>query len=212
RYVGIDDRDDEVSASGKIERAVAGLGVDLAWTLPFVRQLLSLEVGDENVRALDAASRRSELFRALRALTLRAAEIEPLVVVVEDLHWIDPASEEWIAFNADVIATTRALFVLSHRTGYRHPFAERSFFAHVTLPPLSGGDMAAMTGSLLGSAAVPNALGELIASKAEGNPFFVEELVHSLLEDGSLRIDDGRVMLTRSLDDLSVPDTVQDVL
>jgi predicted ATPase len=79
RYVGIDDRDDEVSASAKIERAVAGLGIDLAWTLPFVKQILSLEVGDDTVRALDAASRRSELFRALRALTLRAAEIEQLL-------------------------------------------------------------------------------------------------------------------------------------
>ena len=96
RFLGIDDRDDEGSAGAKIEREVVRLGADVAWTLPFVKQLLSLEVGDEAVRTLDSASRRSELFRALRALTLRAAEIEPLVLVIEDLHWIDPASEEFL--------------------------------------------------------------------------------------------------------------------
>ncbi len=212
RYVGIDDRDDEASASTKIERTVAGLGVDLGWTLPFVQQLLSLAVADDSVRALDSASRRSELFRALRSLTLRAAELEPLVVLIEDLHWVDPASEEYLVFLADAIPTTRALLVLSHRSGYRHPFPDRSFHAHIALPPLSGGDMAAMTGSLLGTAEVPPELRALIASKAEGNPFFVEELVRSLLEDGSLKRNNGRIALARELDHLAVPDTVQDVL
>jgi hypothetical protein len=212
RYVGIDDRDDEASAGGKIEAAVARLGADVAWTLPFIRQLLSLEVGDERVRALDSASRRSELFGALRALTLRTAEREPLVIVVEDLHWIDPASEEWLAFLADVIPTTRSLLVLSHRTGYRHPLPDRSYHVHVALRPLSGRDMAAITGSLLGTSEVPEQLRTLIAGKAEGNPFFVEELVRSLLEEGALRRDDGRIVLARGLGDLAVPDTVQDVL
>jgi len=212
RYLAIDDRDDEASAGAKIDRLVARLGDDIAWTVPFLRQLLSLEVGDERVRALDSASRRSELFRALRALMLRAAEAEPLVLVVEDVHWVDPASEEWLLFLADIIPTTRALLIVSHRTGYRTPFPDRSYHTHLMLRPLSGGDMAAMTRALLGAAAVPDELRALIASKAEGNPFFVEELVHSLLEDGTLRCDDGRIELARALEDLSVPDTVQDVL
>jgi DNA-binding NtrC family response regulator/tetratricopeptide (TPR) repeat protein len=212
RYFGIDDRDDEGGASAKLERAVAGLGTELSWTLPFVKQLLSLDVADDRVRALDSASRRSELFRALRALMLRAAEIDPLVVVVEDLHWIDPASEEWLAFLADVVPTTRALLLLSHRTGYRHPLPAHSFHVHVALPPLSGGDMAAITGSLLGAPEIPTALRALIADKAEGNPFFVEELVHSLIEDGSLRCDNGHIVVARDLARLAVPHTVQDVL
>jgi DNA-binding NtrC family response regulator/tetratricopeptide (TPR) repeat protein len=212
RYLGVDDRDDEASVAAKLEGAVYQLGTDLAWTLPFLRQLLSLQVADENVRALDSASRRSELFRALRALMLRAAEMQPLILVIEDLHWIDPASEEYLAFLADVIPAAHALLVLSHRTGYRHPFPDRSYHVHIALPPLSGRDMAAMTGSLLGSAEIPDELRRLIVDKAEGNPFFVEELVRSLLEDGSLRRDNGRVVLARPLDDLAVPDTVQDVL
>ena len=188
------------------------LGDDLAWTLPFMKQLLSLPVEDEAARALDAGSRRSELFRALRACLLRAAERVPLVIVVEDLHWADPASVEWLAFLADAIPATRALLVVSHRTGARPPFPDRSYLVHVGLPPLSGDDMAVMTGAMLGAAAAPDALRELIASKAEGNPFFVEELVRSLLEDGSLRRDGDTIALARPLEDLTVPDTIQDVL
>ena len=211
RYLGIDDRDDEASASAKIEREVQRLGGDFAWTLPFVKQLLSLEV-DETVRALDSASRRSELFRALRALTLRTAAIDPLILVIEDLHWIDPASEEFLTFVADAIPATRALLVLSHRSGYSHPFPDRSYHVRVALAPLSDPDMAAITGSILGAPEVPAALRALVAHKAEGNPFFVEELVKSLVEQGALRRDNGHVVLARDIDDIAVPDTVQDVL
>ena len=211
RYLGIDDRDDEASASAKIEREVQRLGADFAWTLPFVKQLLSLQV-DETVRALDSASRRSELFRALRALTLRTAEIEPLVLVIEDLHWIDPASEEFLTFVAEAIPAMRALLVLSHRSGYSHPFPDRSYHVRVALAPLSDTDMAAITSAILGAPEIPAALRALVAHKAEGNPFFVEELVKSLVEQGTLRPDNGQVVLARPVDDIAVPDTVQDVL
>jgi transcriptional regulator with PAS, ATPase and Fis domain/tetratricopeptide (TPR) repeat protein len=212
RYLGIDDRDDDASAGAKIEQSVTQLEPDLGWTLPFIKQLLSLEVDDEHVRTLDSASRRSELFRALRAVLLRAAAAQPLVLVIEDLHWIDPASEEWLSFLGDAIPTARALLVLSHRSGYRHPFPDHSFHVHLALRPLSGSDMAAMTGSLLGMSAIPDELRGLIAGKAEGNPFFVEELVRALLEDGALQRSAGTIVLARPLDDLAVPDTVQDVL
>jgi DNA-binding NtrC family response regulator/tetratricopeptide (TPR) repeat protein len=212
RYLAIDDQDDEVSATAKIAGEVERLGPDLGWTLPFVQQALSLHVGDDSVRALDSASRRSEMFRALRALTLRAAELVPLVLVVEDLHWIDPASEEFLAFVADSIATVRVLLVLSHRSGYRQPFGDRSYHVRIALTPLSGADMATMTGAIFGTPEIPPPLRTLIAHKAEGNPFFVEELAKSLLEDGALRRENGRVVLARDLGDIAVPDTVQDVL
>ncbi|MEO8605920.1 MAG: AAA family ATPase, partial [bacterium] len=209
---GIDDRDDEAAATAKLEANIVGLGADLAWTLPFIKLLLSLPIDDAAVRALDTASRRSELFRALRACLLRAAEQAPLVVVVEDLHWADPASIEWLAFLADVVPTTRALLVVSHRIGTRLPFAERSYCVHVGLPPLTGVDVATMTGALLGAASVPDPVHALVATKAEGNPFFVEELLRSLLEDGSLQRDGGRIALAGRVDERSVPSTVQEVL
>ena len=212
RSAAIDDRDDDATATAKIKHEVDQLGNDLAWTLPFIQQLLSLHVGDAGVHDLDSASRRSELFRALRALTLRAAEITPVVLVIEDLHWIDAASEEYLAFVSDVVPTARLLLVLTHRTGYSPALAPRSAHSRLALLPLSGPDMAEMTSSILGTLQVPDALRTLIAAKAEGNPFFVEELTKSLLEEGTLRRENGRAVLARPIESLSVPDTIHDVL
>lgn len=212
RYLGFDDGDTEASINAKIAEQLNQLGHDMEWTVPYVRQALSLEVGDEGVLGLDSASRRSEMFRALSTLMLRAAEIEPQLVVIEDLHWIDPTSEEYLALISDLIPAARVLVVLSHRPGYSHKLGDRSYHRRITLPPLSGTDIAAVTRSILGAADVPESLRALIASKAEGNPFFVEELTRSLLEEGALRREHDRVVLGRDEATISVPDTIQEVL
>src|SRR5690606_4035398 len=207
RFYGIDDRDDEESAGRKLEVGVAAFGPDVAWTLPYLRQILSLPpvAGDAAVAALDSASRRSETFRAMRVLLVRAAQQEPVVIVVEDLHWIDSTSEEFFGFVASVIQGMRVLLVCSHRPGYAHPFGDRSYYQRVVVQPLGDDEMATIAGTMLGTADMPHELRALIARKAEGNPFFVEEVTRSLIEDGSLRAENGSVVLTRSLADVSIP-------
>jgi len=212
RLYSIEDHDDESSAVAKVERSVAAAGPELAWTVPFLCLLLSLPARNPDVAALDAATRRSETFRALRAATLRATQTAPLVVVIEDLHWIDPASEEFLAFLADAVANMPALLICSHRPGYRHPFGDRSFHTRINLGALSEPQMTAMTGALLGTDKLPEELRELIAGKAEGNPFFVEEVTKSLLEEGVLQRVDGRIELGRVLADVIVPDRIHDVI
>src|SRR5262245_2415923 len=106
----------------------------------------------------------------------------------------------------------RALLVCSHRPGYRHPFGDRSYHVRIALRPLSAAEMADLSGSLLGTADVPAEVRALIAAKAEGNPFFVEEVTRSLLEDGTLQRENGHVVLTRAAGTIDVPDTIQDVL
>jgi class 3 adenylate cyclase/tetratricopeptide (TPR) repeat protein len=212
RLFGIDDRDDEAQACAKLERREADLGGELAWTLPFVRGLLALPLGDAAVEAMDPLGRRSETVRALQAHFLRAAVRQPLVLVVEDLHWIDAASEELLGFLAESTPTARALLLFTYRPGYRHPFGDRSYHVRIAPQPLSAQAMHAMTRSLLESASLPSELLELIAAKAEGNPFFVEEVTKSLLEEGVLRRTDGGAELARALAEVTVPDSIQDVL
>jgi transcriptional regulator with AAA-type ATPase domain/tetratricopeptide (TPR) repeat protein len=212
RFLAIDDRDEAAGVAAKVERGLAALGSDVAWTLPYVRQVLALDAGDAAVAALDSASRRSETFRALKTIFVRSAEQKALVLVVEDLHWIDAASEEFLTFLADAVPATRALLVCSYRPGYRQPFGDRSYQMRISLEALSVAEVAEVTGSLLGTAEVPEALRAVIAAKAEGNPFFVEEVTRSLVEDGSLRRENGRVVLARDLAEVAVPDTIQDVL
>jgi class 3 adenylate cyclase/tetratricopeptide (TPR) repeat protein len=212
RDFGLEDHDEEAVALDKIERAEAEAGGDLAWTLPFLRQLLSLPAGDPALAQMDAATRRSETLRALLARLLRSAERRPLVVTIEDLHWIDAASEEVLGFLIDSIAAARVLILLTHRPGYRHPFDDRSYHQRIAVKPLSEGEMAEMTGSLLAAVEVPAPLRRLIAEKAEGNPFFVEEVTASLLEGGALRREGERIALAGDLAGVSIPDRIQDVL
>jgi class 3 adenylate cyclase/tetratricopeptide (TPR) repeat protein len=212
RYFRIDDRDDESAAIHKVDEGIAALSGDLLWTLPFVRQLLALPMGDEAAQALDSASRRAQTFGALKAITLQASKLRPLVLVIEDLHWIDPASEEFLAFLEDATPTSCVLAIFSHRPGYRHPFGDRSYHVRVTLRPLSSAEMAGMTAALLGGIDLPNSVREFVERKAEGNPFFVEEVTKSLLEQGALRSESGQLVLPHALQELAVPDTIQGVL
>ncbi len=212
RFYAIEDRDDEASAIHKLEAGVKRVGEGFDWTLPFLRTLLSLPAGDDAVPALDAATRRSETFRALKALTLAAAARRPLLFVIEDLHWIDPESEECLAFLSEAVAGARILLVCSHRPGYRHPFGDRSYHQRVTIDPLSEAETAELTRGALGAVEVPEAVRRLVASKAEGNPFFLEEVTKSLLEDGTLRREGGHVTLARDPDTIAVPDRIHDVL
>ena len=212
RGFGIDDRDDEAAALAKLEHGVLALNDGLAWALPFLRHLLSLPTGDDGVAEMAAAVRRSEVFRALQSFFVAAALQAPLVFVVEDLHWIDAASEELLGYLSDAIPAISALFIFTHRPGYRHPFGDRSYHVRAALQPLSRDETSRLTSALLDVPQLPEELSALIARKADGNPFFVEEVTKSLLEDGAVRLEDGRALLTRGLDRISVPDSIQDVL
>ena len=212
RLFEIDDRDDEATAVAKIESWVVAAGEDLAWTLPFLRALLELSAGDESVETLDPATRRSETFRALKALVLTASARRPFVLAIEDLHWIDPASEECVAFLAEGVAASRVLMICSYRPGTALPFGDRSYHVRVSLDRLSETETAALCCGVLGASDVPESVRRVVAGKAEGNPLFLEEVARSLLEDGTLRRENGRIVLARDLADVAVPDRIHDVL
>lgn len=212
RQIGVDDRDDERAAGAKVEALGRETDRGLGWTLPFIRTLLSLPSGNADVDALDPMTRRSESGRALRAHIMGGADERLLVVVIEDLHWIDVASQEFLAFLADSIPGAKVLLVMTHRPGYEQPFGDRSYQVRVPLQPLPTSATSAMVASILASGPVPDGLRELIESKAEGNPLFIEEVARSLVEEGVVRSENGKLTLSRDLAAITVPDRVQDVL
>jgi tetratricopeptide (TPR) repeat protein len=212
RNFRIEEGDAEGTIVTKIEHGVLRLGEDLRPTLPYLRYLLSVDPGDPAVLTMDPQQRRGEIFDALRRLTVRAAEVRPQVAVYEDGHWMDQATEEYLLFTADSIPTSRVLRILTYRTGYSHPFGERTFHTRIALNTLSTEQSVAMAQALLATESLPEELKALIARKAEGNPFFVEEVVKSLLEVGALRRTEGGYMLAKRLDEIFVPDTIQDVI
>jgi AAA ATPase domain len=212
RTFHIEERDSEAAIASKVEQGVLRLGEDLRWHAPYLRYLLSVDPGDAPVLAMDPQQRRAEIFDALRQLLVRASEVRPQVMVIEDVHWIDKASEESLLYSADSLPGARIVQILTYRPGYAHPFGEHTYHTRIALSPLSPADSVQMAQAILAGERLPEELQSLIITKAEGNPFYVEEVVKSLQEVGGIRRDREHYVLARRLDEIVVPDTIQGVI
>ena len=180
--------------------------------IPAIRYLLSVDPGDPALAAMEGTARRRHLFAALRALSLRGARLRPLVLVVEDLHWIDTSSEEFLTFLLDAVAGVPLLLLVTYRIGYTPPFGSRSFYTTLTLHSFSEAETLAMAGHVLGTAQFPAELQTALMAKAEGVPLFIEEVTKTLLDLGVLQREDGGYRLVKSLSEVSVPDTIQGII
>src|SRR5262247_4411687 len=156
--------------------------------------------------------RRRYLFTALRALSVRGAQLRPLVLVVEDLHWIDTSSEEFLNAMLDAVAGVPLLLLATYRIGYTPPFGSRSFYTTLTLHSLSEAETLAMAGHVLGTAQFPVELQTALMEKAEGVPLFIEEVTKTLLDLGVLQREDGGYRLVKNLGEVHVPDTIQGII
>jgi class 3 adenylate cyclase/tetratricopeptide (TPR) repeat protein len=211
RQLDIEEGDTEAAVAAKVERGLAAISPELAHAAPYLRALLSIDPGAD-LRSMTPAERRAETFEALRSMLVRNAEKRPQVLVIEDLHWIDGVSEQFLTTLTESVPALRALLVFTYRPGYASPFGERSYFTRVVPAALSREESARIAQAVLAAEALPDELRVLVADKAEGNPFYVEELVRSLEETGALRTVEGQLALTRPVSQIAVPDRVQDVI
>jgi class 3 adenylate cyclase/tetratricopeptide (TPR) repeat protein len=212
RRFGLEEGDGDVAIAGKIDAGVPPADGDSGPIAPYLRALLSVDPGDPAVRDMSAAVRRGETFEAMRRLIVRAADRRPQVLVIEDLHWIDSASEQLLSVLVDSLPTLRVLLLFTYRPGYANPFGERSYFTRVVPSALSAEDSGRMAEAILATHALPDSLRAVISAKAEGNPFYVEELVKTLEESGALRREEGRLVLACPVSELAIPDSVHDVI
>ena len=142
-------------------------------------------------------ARRAGILDSLRASAVQNTRESPSVLVVEDLHWMDESSQEALGAVVDVIASVPILMILTHRPGYSQPLGERAHFSRIALGQLPPEESTEMAGQVLKSSAIPAELRELITTKSEGNPFYIEEITKSLLESGVLRRSNGSYTLLR---------------
>ncbi|HEY7498607.1 MAG TPA: AAA family ATPase [Vicinamibacterales bacterium] len=150
------------------------------------------------LEALSPEAIKARTFDALRTLFFKASARAPLVVIVEDIHWIDRTSEEFLTTLIERLLPARMLVVVTHRHGYRVPWLDRSYATQVTLTPLTTADGAQLVNSIAREGSLPSNLSDAILEKGEGNPFFLEEL--------------ARAVTDRAQDAHSIPDTVQGVI
>jgi class 3 adenylate cyclase/tetratricopeptide (TPR) repeat protein len=207
----IDEFDGEPEIIAKVEQGMRRMG-ELEAHIPAIRYLLSVDPGDPALAAMEGAARRRYLFAALRALSIRGAQLRPLVLVVEDLHWIDTSSEEFLNFMLDAVAGVPLLLLVTYRIGYTPPFGSRSFYTTLTLHSFSEAETLMMAGHVLGIAQFPAELQTALMDKAEGVPLFIEEVTKALLDLGVLRRDNGSYHLVKNLSEVSVPDTIQGII
>jgi class 3 adenylate cyclase/tetratricopeptide (TPR) repeat protein len=211
RNFGIEELDGEPEIVAKIEHGMRRMG-GLEAHIPFVRYLLAVDPGDPRVSAIDAAARRARILDAIRAMSLGGAQIRPLVLVFEDLHWVDASTEEYLATLIDSVASVPILLVLTYRIGYTPPFGSRSFYTTLTLRALSEDETLAMAGGVLGAPDFPRELRDALVAKAEGVPLYVEEVTKTLLDVGVLRQENGGYRLVRRLEEAGIPDTIQGII
>src|SRR5713226_1350030 len=207
----IEEFDGEPEIIAKVEHGMRRMG-ELEPHIPYVRYLLSVDPGDPAIPVMDAAARRRKIFDAVRALSLRGARLRPLVLVIEDLHWVDPSTEEYLASVIDSVASVPLMLVLTYRVGYNPPFGSRSFFTSLALHTLSEAEALAMAGGVLGAERLPDELRAALMQKAEGVPLFIEEVTKTLLDLGVLRKEGDGYRLVEQLGGVRVPDTIQDII
>ncbi|HTR84252.1 MAG TPA: adenylate/guanylate cyclase domain-containing protein [Reyranella sp.] len=209
-FFGIDEETPPTEAILKV-RAVAHR-VDAMRDAPLLLDFLGLPLAaGENVPA-DIAGRRARLLDAVKHLARTTALAGPAVLVIEDLHWLDPASEPFVEAIAQAVTGTKTLLLVDFRPGYRAPWMERSFYEQVSLVPMAAGAVGLMLDRLIGNDPSLTLLRARIVDRAAGNPFFAEELVRALIENGALGGEPGAYTATDRTQDAPLPETVQSVL
>jgi transcriptional regulator with AAA-type ATPase domain/tetratricopeptide (TPR) repeat protein len=196
----------------RIDRATGSLGASLQPSVPFLRSLLSVDAQDPAIAQLDPKLRRAGIFEAVAQFLHASSHARPTIVVLEDLHWMDQATGEFLAMMGASLTSGGILLCATHRTGYAQPIASGVFGTQVTLARISRSEASAMACSRLGAASLSGELQQLVDEKTEGNPFFVEEVLRSLQERGLLERRGDEVGLARPTAKVDVPDSVQDVL
>ncbi|HLW69308.1 MAG TPA: adenylate/guanylate cyclase domain-containing protein [Candidatus Binataceae bacterium] len=210
-YFGIHDTDDAAARRAKVAAALSALDPALEDTEPYLFGLLGLVEGPDPIAQMDPQIKRQRTLDAIKRIVLRESLQQPVVVIFEDLHWIDAQTQALLDLLADGIARARVLLLVNYRPEYRHEWTNKSYYAQLRLDPLGGAEGAAMLAALLGEGVELDPLKRLIAERTGGNPFFIEEIVQALFDAGALTRN-GVVKMTRSLSQLRLPPTVQGMI
>jgi transcriptional regulator with AAA-type ATPase domain/tetratricopeptide (TPR) repeat protein len=212
RAFSVQATDSDETIGERIDRATVPLGAAFQPSVRFLRSLLTVDLQDPSISQLDPKLRRAGIFEAIARFLHASSEAEPIVVALEDLHWMDPATGEFLAMIGESLASGRILLCATYRTGYPPPLTGSVFNTQVILSRISPADASTIGCSLVGAATLSSELQQLVDDKTEGNPFFVEEIVRSLQERGLVERHGDQARLVKPLARLDVPDSVQDVL
>ena len=212
RYCRVDDGDDARTIRAKVTGQVLTLAETLQDTLPALLALLDAVPDDSPFLHLDPLQRRQRTLDGLKRVLLRESQVQPLLLVFEDLHWIDTETQALLDSLVESLPTARLLLLVNYRPEYQHGWGSKTYYTQLRLDPLPPANADEFLHALLGDDPSLAALKPLLIARTAGNPFFLEESVRTLVETGVLVGEPGAYRLAQALPTIQVPATVHAVL
>jgi class 3 adenylate cyclase/tetratricopeptide (TPR) repeat protein len=197
---GISETESPEAITAKVHVALREVGMDAEASAPYLLQLLGVQHGTEPLAPLTPEAIRTRTFDTLKQMSLKGSQQRSLIIEIEDLHWIDHTSQEYLASLVESLPGASILLLTSYRPGYRPPWLEKSYATQVSLHTLPQHHAVTVVRSTRQQQELPQHLEQVIIDKAQGNPFFLEELTRAVIEHG----DPAAA--------IDVPDTIQGVL
>ena len=211
-YFRIDDRDDARSVRAKVTGTLLTLDRALEDAVPAMLWILEAIEPDDTFLAQEPVQRRRRAVESVRRVLLRESQVQPLLLVFEDLHWIDTETQGVLDSLAESLATAPVLLAVNYRPEYRHGWGSKTYYRQLRIDPLPPESADALLRALLGADPSTAPLAPLLIARTEGNPLFLEESVRTLVETGALAGEPGAYRLARSAATIQMPATVQAIL
>jgi class 3 adenylate cyclase/tetratricopeptide (TPR) repeat protein len=210
RYLGLVEGSSGEEICSRVAEELQFLGLEGEERAILLAHFLGVSAPPEFLNRFSSSQLKERLLGVLRDVFLSASELASLILVVENMHWIDSASEEFLAHLAAGLPGHRVLLVLTTRPGYAASWLAAPLAQTITLEGLGAGDVRGMVRVLLAAEEVAEPLFQLLADKSEGNPLYVEEILHQLQETGGITVENGEAQLSHA--DVTVPATIHDII
>jgi len=208
----VSEGESEETSKQKMEGRLSSLNSKLANILPPLQELLSLEVDDQTYLSLEPAQRRERVFEAIRYLLMAESQKRPLILAIEDLHWIDKTSEEFLSYFIEGLPGASILLLLLYRPEYTPAWVSKTYYRQIRVDQLPEKPSTDLVESILADGQVAPEISCLIVTRSAGNPLFIEELTRGLLEAGTISKDNEHYVLSAEPSGIQVPDTIQGII
>jgi tetratricopeptide (TPR) repeat protein len=212
RYAHIEEGDDARTVRAKVTGQLLTLDTALQDTIPALLALLEALPEDNSFQQLDPPQRRQRTLDALKRMLVCESQAQPLLLICEDLHWIDSETQALLDSLVESLPTARLLLLVNYRPEYQHGWGSKTYYTQLRLDPLPPANAEELLAALLGHDAGLDPLKQLLITRTEGNPFFLEESMRTLVETGVVVGEPGTYQLAQAQPTIHVPATVQAVL
>src|SRR5262249_55211324 len=211
-YFKIPDRHDHREIRERVTGKLLTLDRTLEATLPAFLSLLDVPVDDAQWQHLDPLQRRQQTLEAVKRLLLRESQVQPLLLVFEDLHWIDTESQAVLDSLIESLPTARVLLLINYRPEYQHRWGSKTYYRQLSIDPLPPQSAEALLRSVLGDDPKLAPLRRLLTERSEGNPLFLAESVRTLVEIHAIAGEGGAYRLIRPVEAIQIPASIQAIL